>query len=232
MIIGGYVPINSEVRTSLENLVREKLLVGKILCIEGNIATGKTTLIKTLVDQLCDMEHPIRFKLLEEKVDEKLLSEYVSNPRENGAKFQRHMMLARMNSMKLADEYKKKGFFVIMDTGLVREYAFSLANYNQKNMTLEEYKQHIQSTHLAHKEIGSPEPDYVFLLDSDPQRCKRNILRRNRVNESEYTIEYLRELREAHISCVNGQLPNTMVKVVLLDCEYADPNDVWDWIFI
>jgi len=209
-------PVNKQF---LEELLESNALKGKVMCVEGNIATGKTTLISALLYDLNLCQ--VNVKVLEEQIDQTLLEKFNSDPKKYGLELQDSMMRKRIQAMKTAQEYKKTDHFVIMDTGFIREKAFTLANYKQKNLTQSEFIEHEKVFLDLHKEIGMPVPDCIIILDCSPQRCKVNINIRNRVNERELSITYLDELRKAHKQVLT-EFSSSNPKVSIINADVSD----------
>jgi deoxyadenosine/deoxycytidine kinase len=205
-------------------------MTGKIVCIEGNIATGKTTFIQNLKKELEIKTNGRQdFKILEERIDYELLKLFNSDPKSYGYQFQRVMMHNRLETLELAGKMKKEGIMVIMDTGILRELAFSLANFQRSNMNQEEYNNHVSDFWTKFKNMEEIDIDHIVLLDSNPETCKNNIMIRNRLNEKNLEMGYLETLQKCHLEIfqdLKDKLTNTNFLKVDVSYKYLECESV------
>lgn len=205
-------------------------LKGKIICIEGNIAVGKTTLIQTMAEEATRQN--IGVVVIAEYIDEALLERFNDQPRVYGFAFQEAMMKMRINNMKKSRSASRPENIVLMDTGLLRELAFSSANYAIGHMTWEEYSAHMAKFRAQFEEVKNMKPDLFLIIDCPVDRCMLNIKKRNRANEIKLERTYLEKLRECHKACTEDPLLEGYDKFIIVSIvsEYPKMQDVMNEI--
>lgn len=160
-----------------------------MICIEGNIGAGKTTLIRYL-------QKKTNYPILEEPIDKwinvngvDLIKEYYSNPKRYAYHFQSHVIKT------LEQQHLMKPH--VMERGLLSsKYCFTEVLLQSKYLSEIEYKL-LESQYLeAFKKLTLP--NLIIYLRSDPEITLKYIHARNRTGESHITKEYLRSLHEKH----------------------------------
>lgn len=212
----------------------KELLVGKVINVDGGIGVGKSEFVTNLAMSLSSAGIPV--EVTPEVYDPFLLTAFNDDPSTYAMLFQQHMMCARLCSAKRSEAIAKQGEkVVVQDTGILRELAFTRANYECKNMTMKGYHSHMENYITTFESVGCPQPDYIILLDASAQRCKRNIIKRSRGNEVGIPEAYLdainRSYRIARDEVLNHEiLGNKITKMITVnvDTEYADPRVVND----
>lgn len=205
------IPTPSEVgiKSPVESL--RSILTGKIICMEGPIAAGKTEFIKSCREFL--QELGLKCEIFSEDVDEYLLERFNRDPAAYAALFQQRMMTSRLISADKARECKDKGESVILlDTGILREIAFASANMNENA-----YKSHMEAFSSAFEGIGSPMPDLILLFDCTAERTMINMMQRNRRNEALLTVDYMNIIRSHYAAALEHDLVKGRTKILTLD---------------
>lgn len=203
-------------------------LKGKRMCIEGNIAAGKTTLADQLFKLYSQIEG-LKIERISEKIDHELLEKFNDDPRIYAEEFQKSMMKNRLDGIKKARELAEHGYFVLMDTGIIREFAFADANEQVGNMSKEDYVEHILEFRRELSKINMPYPEYIVLLVSDGKTSMKNISQRNRSNETLLDEKYLDVLHNCHVNrfaAISKHMAVENTLMINVADNYAGPEDV------
>jgi len=106
---------------------------------------------------------------------------------------------------------------VLLDTGVMREIAFSTANRTRKNIDEESYQAHMKCFTSAFESIGCPLPDVIILLNCSVDRAMSNMKKRNRSNEALISEDYMESIRSHYLSAAEHDLIRGKTKVITLD---------------
>ncbi len=203
-------------------------LEGRVICVEGNIAVGKTTLLTGIEAIL--KRNDVTAWAPEEEVDARLMGWFYEDPKKFQPLFQQRMMLGRIEILEETRRRKEKAdCAILLDTGLLREYAFSEANKNMGYFEQKSYDRHIDNVECLVEDLGLGDDlvDRVVFLDSDEDRCMSNSLIRKRKGET-LDIGYLRELK----ACYEKNILGSGYRVLRFDCtgSFPDPANVLEEI--
>lgn len=204
-----------------------KMLGGKTLAIEGVIGVGKSHFMVELAKYLETNNVFQKVFCYEEEFPPDILKRFNNNPNKYSFIFQTIMMTQRLKQNSLALERRNENDFNIVDTGLLREFAFSLANRKMGFMTEDQYDLHIKYFITSFKAIGSPVPDIMLLLESTTENLLQRIRQRHRDGESEIQNYYLTELTNAHKQEFDNEiLSNQNIKKFIIsnDSDFLHPN--------
>jgi deoxyadenosine/deoxycytidine kinase len=172
-----------------------------IICLEGVIGAGKTTLAKQLVKELTSKGYaPVYYP---EYVNIPLLQQYISNMEKYSYAFQVIMLHQRFNTYRQAIEYiaKDKKNVAILDRGYAGDYAFAFMQYKKGYFSEEEWQTYLAIVN-EQKELLTVKLDYYRIyLQCDLNTCLQRIKKRDRSVEDKYTFQYLQELEMAHKHC-------------------------------
>jgi len=165
---------------------------GKIIIIEGVPGCGKTTFCKSYVDS-----NP-NAKMMEEWVDEKILSEYIADMPNKATFFQFEAQRQTMNKLREAVKLAKEGQIVLIDRGLIGNRCFAEVQHeagfiNAESMT--RYREKIEAAFISMSKEVTLETWY---LQCEVDVALERIRQRNRNGESSYSSEYLAKLKKKH----------------------------------
>ncbi|CAL8307550.1 unnamed protein product [Gadus morhua 'NCC'] len=209
----------------------------KKISIEGNIAAGKSTLVRVLGERLEDWEvvpEPIgKWCSLQNKADDvnqdlsssqksggNILQMMYTDPRRWSYTFQSYAFLSRIRaqlqppSLKLAEKpvvcYERS---VYSD-----RYVFASSHYESGNLTSEEWSVYQdQHTWLLSQFLPMIHLDGIIYLRAQPQKCMQRLQMRSREEEQDVPLEYLEQLHQKHDAWLYHRDPNQ---------EFAFMNDV------
>lgn len=107
---------------------------------------------------------------------------------------------------------------MILDTGSLREFAFTDANTAAGNIATADAAIHKQSfcEELLRYELETV-PDWTFLLDVPHEICYERMKKRDRSNESLLSLAYFKQLEDAHRAAIAN--PTYRAYIAKQDCQ-------------
>lgn len=203
----------------------EKLYEKKIISIEGNIGSGKTTIINLLQNNFEDV------LLVEEPVVEwqninghNILEKKFSNPERWCYSFEAYVLISKMNALvKAADSDKQ--IILIERCMLADKVFFDLAvklgqcNSMEQDMFNNLYQFLMENVY--------PRLCGIIYLDTGVEECIRRIVKRNRSEESSLDKDFLQKLGNDFVNIIN----TSNIPTLMLNGDYdleRDINDVSD----
>jgi deoxyadenosine/deoxycytidine kinase len=181
------------------------ILGGKTLCLEGAIGAGKTEFMRSLAKYLESNGVFQKVNCYEEDIPYPILERFNVDPNMFAMLFQTTMMTKRLAQGVLALENRNEGMFSIVDTGILRELAFSLANKNSGFMEEEEYNAHMDVFYRLFRSLHKPFPDFMILLEADTSVLLGRIKKRGRMGEDGISPDYLEEIINCHQVCLKSR---------------------------
>jgi deoxyguanosine kinase len=209
----------------------------KIISIEGNIASGKTTLLKNLKEYYKDNSSIV---FLKEPVDEwekitdengnSMLQKFYANQDKYSFSFQMMAYISRLSIIRNAIKEKSKlgkPFVIITERCLLTDkYIFAKMLYDQKKIEEVNYKIYLN----WFNEFANDFPiNNIIYVNTDPEICYIRLHKRARQGEEIIPLSYLQSCHEYHEEYVN----NSNNKKLLLDGNndiYEDDNILINWI--
>lgn len=165
-------------------------LKGKVIGIEGNIGVGKTTICHKIKSHLQTLGY--KAKVFEEKVDGYVLEEFIENIESATPIFQLTMLEKRKEIHRDAiKESRNSGTICIIDRTLIGDYIF--AQVNRKHFSDKQWVRYMNAL-----KIDLPKPDYVVLMNAEPEICIQRMMNRDRRGEDKYDKDYIKALHDAH----------------------------------
>lgn len=204
-------------KNNMSNLLKiRNIFSGTTVCIDGNIAVGKTTFARNLAFTFSSILE-LNVTILEEQTDEFVRKQFNENPAEWAYLFQLVMMSNRLKMSKQADMAREENRVVIIDTGLTREIAFSKANMRMGNIKPEDFNSHMKTFERAHTELGSPMPDFIIHLEASSNRCISNINKRQIANDHLLKEDYLSIISEEYRNSTEHPMLKGKTKFITID---------------
>lgn len=177
----------------------------KIICIEGLIGAGKSTLIDSLWDEAS-------FKVVHEPVED-----YAKFANYNPLKLQYESSaygdtgLVQMHIIGVLERQWMRILFncspnqiIISDRSLYSPNVFSMAMHSQRRISKFAYEFLVAQVHDSIHKVGLKDfaADKLFFLDTSPEECLVRIKNRARKEEICCDIQYLQALNEAMVNYV------------------------------
>lgn len=177
-----------------------KFLRGSIIVIEGNIASGKSTLCEELVDFL--NSKGFNAKLYKEPILQDYLDMFILNQSQYAFGFQMTMLVENQCMYSDAVDFTKAGGIAILDRSFLGNQVFCRVQYERGNITDQEFKVY-QSVYKRMDVF--PNPDYIIYLEVDPnvniQRCK---IRDRSCESDNYDFQYFSDLNRVYRKFINN----------------------------
>lgn len=170
--------------------------------IEGNIGSGKTSLVKKIAVEF-NME-----AILEEFEENPFLSDFLENVSQNNLAVELQFLIDRFHQLNYKDESKK----VISDYFIEKSLIFS-----KTNLTPSEKKLFDQYYTILFEKARKPELFVYLSVDID--RLITNIKKRGRSYEQNISRTYLERIHHAYLHYFNS-LQNQ--RVLIIDTTHID----------
>ena len=198
----------------------EKIKSKKIYALEGNIGSGKTTIMKIISNHFKDVE------FIEEPVKQwqniggmNLLDSFYSDPKRWGFSFEFFSMLTKIEALLKAAESDKP--IIIIERSIFSNRVFMDLSKELGKLDTMEYCMLINTYnfYLAHV---YPQISGVIYLDTPVDECIKRITRRNRGEECTIEKSYLEAIKKKMDEMCNS---STMI-VIRIDGMYDCNRDV------
>jgi len=162
-----------------------------LVCIEGNIGAGKTTLITEL--------RALDYNVVHENVLPRLLELFYAQPDKYAFVLQ---MVASASRLSIINSELLFGgsALTFLDRSIVGDYAFAAANYVLGNLSCDEFLAYRESVGGSLKEVVEmtlPKSASIVYLRVSPEECAKRVVARDGVDAS-VSLEYLRVISAAH----------------------------------
>ncbi|AFJ45763.1 deoxynucleoside kinase [Shimwellia blattae] len=199
----------------------------KIVAVEANIAAGKTTLLAPLAQALSE-KTGTTWKVIREPVDEdpvflELLKVFVENPEDADARvaFQLYITRSRQGLLKDVPE----GNYVI-ERSLFSDIVFCHVNFLMAEQPSARYMSYFYQIKAYLNSY--PKIDLVVYIDRDAESCFNACRARGRAGESQYTLDYFKDLKAFHDACLPQITRQYGSKLLTcrVDRGFACPNEM------
>ena len=198
----------------------EKIKSKKIYALEGNIGSGKTTIMKIISNHFKDVE------FIEEPVKQwqnlggmNLLDSFYSDPKRWGFSFEFFSMLTKIESLLKAAESDKP--IIIIERSIFSNRVFMDLSKELGKLDIMEYCMltNVYNFYLTHV---YPQISGIIYLDTPVEECINRITRRNRGEECSIEKSYLDAIKNKMDEMCNS---STMI-VIRIDGMYDCNRDV------
>ena len=207
----------------------------KYIAIEGNIGSGKSTLIKNLNNVLEKysrslIQEPVKsWQLFSEKntetdIETNILDNFYKDKKRWAYTMQSVAFLTRtywlMNSLSVEIKLSERSIFTDYDI-------FGKMCYENKDMS--EIEKQIYDfwfkwlLKLSKETTYKIEPDAFIYLKTSPEKCFERIQKRGREEEKEVTVEYITKVHEYHEKFIQKLYDNN-IPVLVLDGDIDNEN--------
>ena len=198
-------------KSNMEQSALEKLKSKYIFSIEGNIGSGKTTIIhhlQRLYKDVLLVEEPVKdWQNLE---GENLLKKKNEDLNRWGYSFEAYVLITKMNELtKIADSDKK---IVLIERCMLTDKAFFDVNVQNGFSTPMEEAMFQNLFEFLSRNIY-PKLSGIIYLDTPVEECIKRMEERGRKEEKSIKADYLTQLDEHFKQVVNGSgIPTLYLK--------------------
>jgi deoxyadenosine/deoxycytidine kinase len=175
-----------------------------IFTVEGNIGSGKTTLIHQLKDIKFDKPHIVVF----EKVDEwsklkdnegqDILSLFYKDKQKYSYIFQSYVLFSRLHHLLDTIKANPNHIIICERCHLTDLYVFAKSLYELKDINDIEWRVY-NMWHQQLRDMISIKIDGCIFVNTSPEVCFNRIKKRSRTGEGGIPLDYLTLLHEKHV---------------------------------
>jgi len=174
-----------------------------IVFIEGNIAVGKSTLLKNIQDEQwakqlqiqCIFEPLDMWKKLKDSEGKNILERFYENMKENAYAFQSYAFLTRV---KMLEQVSHQADYVFVERSVDSDHRVFAKNCFESGIMSEIQWNLYRDWFSWMVPKIKPVEAITFYLRSDPNVCFERIKKRNRMEESNVSLEYLQSIHNQH----------------------------------
>lgn len=179
----------------------------KYICIEGNIGSGKTSLVERLARDINGRQ------VLEQFADNPFLPLFYQNPERYAFTVELFFMTERFKQLQnLNASPDLFTDYIITDFSFIKTQLFA-----RKNLQDEEYRLFQMLFSVLNNSF--PKPDILIYLHRDIDYLLDNIKNRNRAYEQELKPEYLKKIQDSYFEYLRNI---TSFPVLILDLKGID----------
>lgn len=210
----------------------------KIISIDGNIGSGKSTLMGNLKNYFKDNKNIV---FLKEPVDEwetitdenetTILEKFYENPSKYGFSFQIMAYISRLDVMRKEIKKNPNAIFISERSLFTDKLVFAKMLFDSGNIELVNYKIYLKWFDTFAEEFPISKVIYV---NTDPEICHMRIEKRSRTGESNIPLEYLQNCHKYHNNMLNVNSEDCICKNQLvlngnIDM-YENKEQINEWI--
>lgn len=195
-----------------------------IISVEGNIGVGKTTFISIIsnnIDNASVVKEPVdEWVQLTDLDGTNLLETYYRDNNRWSYSFQNMACLTKME--KLLETLKNPNIssqYIFLDRSIETDLnVFSSMYVDNKTYSALEYSMFKKFYQIYQNYLKPPNKQFYIYLKCSPEKSLERIKKRNRPEEANITLEYLRMIADYHDKWLdNKDKPND--DVIIFDCE-------------
>lgn len=176
---------------------------GLLVCIEGLIGCGKSTLVKGLAD---NYKHVPFYEPVETNP---YLGKYYEDPSRWAFTMQVHLLWERYKMHQEAYYKSLTGSVCLLDRSPEGDKAFALVQNKEGYFTPSEFDSYLNMSNILHSQRA--DADLVIWLDLPPEKALERISKRARGCESGIPLNYLIDLDNAYRTVLDDLSKRTQV---------------------
>ncbi len=178
-----------------------------IYSIDGNIGSGKSTIIKLLKEkfktinktEIIYLPEPVKtWSSIKDKEGENIIEKFYKDNKKYAFAFQMMAYITRINQIKKVIKNLKsnKNYIIVTERSVhTDKNVFAKMLYNNKDINECEYQ--IYNKWFDEFISDIPIHKYIY-IDTDPKKCLERIEKRSRKGENKIPIEYLEMCKKHH----------------------------------
>jgi len=189
----------------------------KIISIDGNIGSGKSTLMERLRKHFSNNTNIV---FLKEPVDEwetitdengtTILEKFYENSSKYGFSFQIMAYISRLDVMRKAIKQNPNAIFISERSLFTDKLVFAKMLFDSGNIELVNYKIYLKWFDTFADDFPV---NKVIYVNTEPEICHQRIVKRSRTGESNIPLDYLQNCHKYH---------NNMLDTSSVDCICKD----------
>ncbi|MFZ9943240.1 MAG: deoxynucleoside kinase [Bacteroidia bacterium] len=182
------------------------------IVVEGNIGSGKTSLVHKLCQQMGGTP------MLEEFAENTFLPRFYEDPARFAFPLELSFLAARYQQFNQVFTAEKSPF-IISDYHFEKCRVFASVN-------LQEHEMELFDTFFKMMEEKTPTPNLVVFLKNDSERLKTNIRKRGRSYEQGMDAQYLDRISEAYDRRINSMKKHNILNINASKLDFvSNPTD-------
>lgn len=202
--------------------IRSKIVTTQekcIVAIEGNMASGKTTLCKQLQGTMYQGK---RISTFLEEMPQSFLSQFYLRPKTYAFALQLHTLEKRLNSIWYA-HHDKVNQILFLDRSTIGDFVFALKHYLDGNMSYTELQIYLeQSRAHSFQDLFFNHFHSIVYLHTEPSICKRRVQKRGMVDKN-VDLSYLDDIDHLHFYLILALLLEyPQIKIKILNSNQLD----------
>ena len=207
--------------------------MSQIISIEGNIGSGKSTILKSLNEHFKDtpniifLQEPVsEWEKIKDKNNVTILEKFYENQQKYSFAFQMMAYISRLSLLK--DTIEKYPDSIIISERCLNtdRYVFAKMLYDSGKLEDVEYQIYLNwFDHFSNMQ----KIQKVIYLKTKPEICFNRISKRNRDGESNISLEYLDNCHEYHEDMIKNIKDETLVIDSNKDTD-IDKSIIDEWI--
>jgi deoxyadenosine/deoxycytidine kinase len=210
--------------------------MSQIISIEGNIGSGKSTILKYLKESLKDktgntgniifLQEPVdEWSQIKDKNNVTILEKFYSNQEKYSFAFQMMAYISRLSLLKNAIEKNPNAIIITERCLNTDRYVFAKMLYDSGMIEDVEYQIYLNwFDHFLYMQTSQK----VIYLQTDPNICYYRINKRDREGESNISLEYLQKCHKYHEEMIGATNDQYLIIDSNIDTqENKNINDIW-----
>lgn len=199
-----------------------------IVSIEGNIGSGKSTLVEKLksiytiddnsynfnVDNIIFLQEPVNeWEDIKNENGNTMLELFYKDQNKYAFSFQMMAYISRLSLLKKTCEENKNSIIITERSLFTDRDVFAKMLYDEKKISLENYTIYmkwfdtfINMFHISH----------IIYIDTSPNICFERIEKRNRNGESSIELSYLEQVHNYHLKMLEKFEESNLIKISTL----------------
>ena len=192
----------------------------KIISIDGNIGSGKSTLMERLRKHFTNNTNIV---FLKEPVDEwetitdengtTILDKFYENPTKYGFSFQIMAYISRLDVMRKAIKQNPNAVFISERSLFTDKFVFAKMLFDSGNIELINYKIYLKWFDTFADDFPV---NKVIYVNTEPEICHQRIVKRSRTGESNIPLDYLQNCHKYHTNMLDTNSVDCICKDQLI----------------
>jgi deoxyadenosine/deoxycytidine kinase len=208
--------------------------MSKLISIEGNIGSGKSTIIKNLKEhfkndnEIIFLQEPVdEWDTIRDENNNTILSKFYLNQKKYSFAFQMMAYISRLALFKKTIENNPESIIITERCLNTDRYVFAKMLYDDEMLEDVEYQIYLKwFDHFAN--IFNTQK--IIYLKTDPKTCYSRISKRNRDGESNISIEYLENCHKYHENMISKS-PNDQLLIINSNIDTDKNKDIlYEWM--
>jgi thymidylate kinase len=211
-----------------------------IISIEGNIGSGKSTILEKLQDFMKDNNRIVFLKepvdiwetIKDSKTGENILQKFYNNQNKYAFPFQVMAYASRLSMIRNTIKNSTDIDIIICERSLAADkHIFAKMLYDDGKIDDINYQIYNRFYNMFEDEFKL---DGIVYIDADAEICSERINKRSRKGESNISLEYLQKCKSYHHEWLTNTKTNVLNINANVNVTYniSDPNDLGsEWLY-